>query len=562
MDRTDLTSCAVCFNGDYIEDKLEGYTTLRVRGRDVLTKEIVSNSYRNDGSVFDYSKYPERIIEVEFILDAPDVEVFRTRLQLLNQYLNLEEADFYFNDESYCFSTGSVSINEPIESNPIFLHGEYTITCFTPFKYSVAPVVKYPTIFEDNTATFQFYYTGTYPAKPILKAEFASGISGGSYNQDGDCGYVAFIDSNENIIQMGNPNIIDLDATKTATQIVNTNATGLTSWATSGGSTWGSKATGGTTATAAISDTYWSKGKGISGTFLKPTSYGSGSGWHGAMRFLDFTALTAQNFEVAIVQRLCCNKAVEVGCFEFGLYTSDSTPKMLAGIVIEKTSNGTSGTVRYIVDGKQKGTNSIDLSYYNTNFGYCKRTPVTQTQYWDKKKKKWQTKKIKGAKTRTVTKSYNYTQSNLNTSIKKLGGTYTFKVGNLKPVSYTVADSSQYVVSKATLYFGNKGTGTALNTNAVQSVKITRLAGDSFEDTQNTFTAGDIVEADCNDASIYRFRVDTEEGHYEPQLGALGNDWEDFVLTEGLNQIQAVWSPWVDQDYIPTVSIIYNEVYI
>ena len=42
--------------------------------------------------------------------------------------------------------------------------------------------------------------------------------------------------------------------------------------------------------------------------------------------------------------------------------------------------------------------------------------------------------------------------------------------------------------------------------------------------------------------------------------GALGNSWEDFVLTSGTNVIQATWSEWVNPDYIPQIEIEYNEV--
>ena len=50
MDRNryDLTSCAVCINGQYIEDLVEGYSTLRVSGRDALTKIHQYNEYRTD----------------------------------------------------------------------------------------------------------------------------------------------------------------------------------------------------------------------------------------------------------------------------------------------------------------------------------------------------------------------------------------------------------------------------------------------------------------------------------------------------------------------------------
>ena len=118
------------------------------------------------------------------------------------------------------------------------------------------------------------------------------------------------------------------------------------------------------------------------------------------------------------------------------------------------------------------------------------------------------------------------------------------------------------LASEVSMHFGQNKTTTALQTNAVSSIKITKLAGAHFADTKNVFTAGDIVEADCNDASIVLKRVGTEEGQLAPQYGALANDWESFMLTKGENIIQASWSPWVNTSYKPVLKIMYNEVFI
>jgi hypothetical protein len=47
-----------------------------------------------------------------------------------------------------------------------------------------------------------------------------------------------------------------------------------------------------------------------------------------------------------------------------------------------------------------------------------------------------------------------------------------------------------------------------------------------------------------------------------PSLGALGNDWEDFVLTPGLNQIGIAYSEWVEAEYAPTMKVRYREVFL
>ena len=85
-------------------------------------------------------------------------------------------------------------------------------------------------------------------------------------------------------------------------------------------------------------------------------------------------------------------------------------------------------------------------------------------------------------------------------------------------------------------------------------------AGVPFAEIPNVFTAGDIVEANCNDANVYLYRDGSMSGHIEPQYGALGNDWEDFEIKPGQNIIKAVWSDWVNTSYKPLIQIIFNEV--
>lgn len=558
-ERTDLAADAVKINGIFLEDAITGFTTIDSSGREALTKEIVSNSYKSDGSVVDYTRYPDRDIKITFMIETDSNGSFRDKYTTLLGMLDGEEADIQFNDDIDKFLTGTIVVNEPDDKYGTFCKGEYTIKCANPFKYSTAVYEATPVEYEDSSAQFLITYNGTYPARPILQAEFVGALSGGDYSEDGDCGFVAFMDEEENIIQLGNPEAIDLDASATATQVLNRTFTTITGFTTTGGHTWGNKAiVGSSSANQSITDTYFKKGVGQTLKFVKP-NYGSGSGWHGTILRYPIED-GAQNFEISLVQRMCCNKAEELGSFECGAYTSGGV--MLAGFVIEKSGNGTNGTVRYIVNGVQRGTATIDLSYYNTNFGYCKRTAVNQTQWYNKKKKKWQTKKIKGAKTRTVVSGYTYTQSNLNSSIRRTGSTFTFSVGNLAKATYTVGDLDMVLASEVSMHFGQKGTNSKLHTNAVSTMKITKLAGASFADTDNVFTAGDIVEADCNDASIYIKRVGTEEGQLSPQYGALANDWENFMLVKGTNIITASWSPWVNTNYKPVLKILYNEVFL
>jgi hypothetical protein len=177
--------------------------------------------------------------------------------------------------------------------------------------------------------------------------------------------------------------------------------------------------------------------------------------------------------------------------------------------------------------------------------------------YYVKKKKKKKKKTKYVTKTRTVQNGWNYTQSNLNSGISRDGSVVTFSVGNLPDRTFKSSDIENTAVYD--VYFETTGT---FHTNGVRSCAFIRKAGVPFSEIPNVFTAGDIVEADCNDANVYLYRSGSAEGHIEPQYGALGNDWEDFEIKVGSNTIKAVWSDWVNANYKPTIKIIYNEVYI
>lgn len=567
--RTDIPAEAVSINGLFIEDAISGYTTIKTEGREGLPINL--NTYdvgTANGERIKSSRYPARTIKVNFHIHGTSMNDMREKLNHLNNILAQDEADFVFNDEDDKFFTGTPIMQTDVTDYKNSMSGTFEIYCAYPFKRSVAVKVATPTTVHSTDAEFTIAYGGNYPAKPILRAEFAGALSGGNWSDDGDCGFVAWTDADENIVQVGNTEAIELDPSLTAGQVANHDFVNTTGWSTSGGATWGSKAvTGSVTANTSITDANWGSGAGQTMKFAVPT-YGSNSGWHGPI--LHYTVSGGMvNYDIVCKHRMAVSANAQCGSFELGAYNIDNgTYKLLTGFVIEKSANGTAGTVRYIVNGTQVGTDSIDLSYYNTNFGYCNKTAVYTTQKYTvtvKKKVKGKKKTVKETRTRSVLNGYKYSQSNLNSSITKAGAVVTFKVGGLAARNFTVADVENMQADNISMHFGQNGTVDSLNTNAVSNLKCTKKGGPAFTDYQNTFTSGDVVEADCNDATVTLYRADTEagDGQLVPQFGALGNDWEDFCLRpNSSNTIAVTWSPWVNSSYKPTFKILYNEVFL
>ena len=535
---------AVSINGTYIEKILDGYSTLYVKGRESLGVELNTYSVGTaNGEKVKGKRYPARVLTVGFQLLADNETEFRQRFNQLNNLLSLDEADFVFNDEQDKYFTGYAVMDASVEAGRNNVTGEWKIYCAYPFKRSVDVKTLSSTdasgvVVSGTSATFTFDYKGTQPARPILRAEFASAKSGGDYTEDGDCGFVAFLDPDENIIQLGNPDVINVDALNKNATLANSVFDAFTGWTNSG------------LTIADITDTYWENGTG------QTQKYAKGTGT------LTRTTTGAIGFEFDIVHRLCVDAPAQTGSFKLHLKNGAN---VIVGFEIEKTGNGTAGTVKYILNDKVVGTDTVDLSYYNTNFGYCNRTPVyvnetyyTQVVTYVKKKKKKKKKVVTYVpNTRAVQTGWNYTQSNLNSGISRDGGVVTFSIGGL--ADRTFKDSDIETTSVTTVLFTTTGN---FHTNALRSCAFVSKKGVPFADIPNVFTAGDIVEADCNDANVYLYRNGSADGHLEAQYGALGNDWEDFELKVGQNVIRAVWSSWVNASYKPVIKIIFNEVYI
>lgn len=558
-----LPAEAVSINGQYLENIIEGYRTLYTKGREGLEAELETYSVGTaDGDKVKYKRYPARKLTVGFLLTAPNTQEFRERFNQLNNLLSIDEADFIFNDEPSMFFSGIPIADISVDEGQNTVKGEWTIYCSFPFKRSVEPVTvtMADAVETTNTsASFEIEYEGGIPSRPLLRATFAGAKSGGDSTEDGDCGFVAFMDGNENIIQLGNPEALDLDAYAQAETLINREFITVSGWSQTGGHTWENRSVIGSVSPQNLTDPYWEGGESQTQMYATPT-YGTATGWHGAL--LHKTTTGAINFEMDIVHRLCVMNAVEVGCFECGVWNGSD---LIVGFVIEKTGNGTTGTVKYIINNAVAGTDSIDLSYYNTHFGFCKREPVYVTQNYKVKvkkkkkvKKKTKTVYVWQSRTRKVQSGYKFVQSNLNSTICKDGADITFDIGNLATRTFKAPELETVVASDVSMYFGTNGT--PMNTNCVHSLVFRRTSGEVFADQPNVFTAGDIVEADCNDATVYIYRAGSIGGHLEPQYGALGNDWENFMLTTGTNYINVTWSPWVNPNYKPQIEIIYNEV--
>lgn len=260
--------------------------------------------------------------------------------------------------------------------------------------------------------------------------------------------------------------------------------------------------------------------------YLAASGYGSASGkYHGPSISREIGAdasgeVGAANFSMTYKQKMCIgngkNDTKQLGAFQ--AMVSDASGNVVAGVRIRKGSSGNSASVDYYVNGKVIKTGSVDLSYNNKNFG----------------------SKESAVKTSTIQKAGNKITFNI------AGAASTFTDDILQEVKST----------KITFVFEQYSTSPALSYNGLYWAKFVKNNCNTLRDIPNKFSTDDVVEAECSTAKVYLNGVET------PTLGALGNDWEDFVLTPGLNQIGVAYSEWVDADHAPRFKVRYREVFI
>ena len=89
---------ALFINGQAIENLIEGYRTLYVKGRESMSAEInLAEQGRADGGGFNYKRYPERVLTIGFQIIAKTNEEYRAKFNALGGILNCEQAELIFN---------------------------------------------------------------------------------------------------------------------------------------------------------------------------------------------------------------------------------------------------------------------------------------------------------------------------------------------------------------------------------------------------------------------------------------------------------------------------------
>lgn len=165
-----------------------------------------------------------------------------------------------------------------------------------------------------------------------------------------------------------------------------------------------------------------------------------------------------------------------------------------------------------------------------------------------------------------VLKTYTYMTSHLrkqnpwywnwgHCDLRKEGSKLTFFYNGSYP-SFNIPEIADMKCAKIQIAIKQRGTRSGnkyLTYNGINAFYFQKLHVKKWRDVPNKFAQDCSLIANCSDGSIRM------NGLPKPDLGALGNDWETFCLKPGVNQVQCLCSSWAKK---PTFKMKYREVFL
>lgn len=183
-----LAAEAITINGVCLDTTIEGFRTLTVQGRELLSTDIESTKIGvSDGTRFKYGTKPERIITVQYQLIAETNSDFRAAFEQLNRYLNVHQVRIEFADDDGKYYIGTPGQMDVVEPGHNAVIGQFEIVCNDPFKYKDAEQT-FTLTNGSSTSTGTINYQGSYPSYPEIEVEFYH--DGSTGYRAGDCGWL------------------------------------------------------------------------------------------------------------------------------------------------------------------------------------------------------------------------------------------------------------------------------------------------------------------------------------------------------------------------------------
>lgn len=138
--------------------------------------------------------------------------------------------------------------------------------------------------------------------------------------------------------------------------------------------------------------------------------------------------------------------------------------------------------------------------------------------------------------------------------IQKIGKNLCFIFGEHRENFYLPND--HVIFTKLRFGFYRYPDSPPMSRLGIGHIEFIKYNCNNVRDIPNKFGSNDVLNVDCGSGEILL------NGVQKPELGALGNDWEEFYLEPGINQMAYAYSTWVSDECAPKVRIRYREVFL
>lgn len=499
-----LSNTSLSVNNVNLEQEILGFRTLSVSGRESLAVSIDNTSIKlRDGKIYNNKTDNTRELKVLFNITEESLTECNKAIDKLKYLIHDEEIQINFNDEPDKYFIGTMSNLEisPINSAGSVwksFNGTITFLCSDPYKYSVKEKELDLTIDDDGVC--DIIYDGTYKAYPTITATMES-----------DNGYLSIIDSNGNIIQLGDATEVDGEYATAKEDVANISTfVGLPD---------------DTSGKYYFHTDYTVNGKlsynSTRGFVLQNKGSNDSRKWNGGIRTYSFGASVSncKNFYCFLRHWFETGKNGQTGIQSVLFLTEDN--KVICGYNIYKSDmSGNTAVMEFIANGK-----SIKKNYF-TPSNKDNENPFNEGRGWN--------------------------------DIRKVDSKITFYWFGSYP-SYNIPEIKNMICTKVQIGFFQYGTRDLssnhyVTRNILRDLRFYNINDKHWNEISNKFSKNDIVSIDCKSGDI------TQNGLPKPSLGAIGNDWEDFYLRPGHNKLKISSSEWVTNQ--PSYKIKYREVYL
>lgn len=154
IDKVWIPSSAMFYDGILLEDKIEGYQTLSVNGREMLSLDVQTDNVLN-GVLINSQRLNSRTLTIKYKLECKTAEEVQEKYKLLMQLLYREKnVEIKFYDEAEWSYYGRYISSDEVDGSSNSIVSSFSILCESPFKYSDVYALKKGKLVIDSYHSF------------------------------------------------------------------------------------------------------------------------------------------------------------------------------------------------------------------------------------------------------------------------------------------------------------------------------------------------------------------------------------------------------------------------